>query len=63
MDFVPLKVVKLRFSIAGRTVSICGPQPETAQPADAKRSYTASITAFYLKQKDKKKRRIYSLYE
>ena len=64
MDFVPLKVVKLRFSIAGRTVSICGlSQPETAQPADAKRSYTASITAFYLKQKDKKKRRIYSLYE
>lgn len=38
MDFVPLKVVKPRFSIAGRTVSICGlsgPQPETAQPADA----------------------------
>ena len=66
MDFVPLKVVKPRFSIAGRTVSICGlsgPQPETAQPADAKRSYTASITAFYLKQKDKKKRRIYSLCE
>ena len=66
MDFVSLKVVKPRFPIAGCTVSICGPdspQPETVQPADAKRSYTASITAFYLKQKDKKKRRIYSLYE
>lgn len=49
MDFVPLKVVKPRFSIAGRTVSICGlsgPQLSPAQPADVKRSYTAGITAF-----------------
>ena len=56
MDFVSLKVVKLSFSIAGRTVSICGlsgPQLSPAQPADAKRSYTAGITAFLLKQKDK----------
>ena len=56
MDFVSLKVVKPRFSIAGRTVSICGlsgPQLSPAQPADAKRSYTAGITAFLLKQKDK----------
>ena len=43
MDFVSLKVVKLRFSIAGCAGDNCGlsgPQLSPAQPAIEKRSFT-----------------------
>ena len=56
MDFVSLKVVKPRFSIAGRTVSMWGrpgPNLPPPQPPDAKRSYTAGIRDFLGKKKDK----------
>ncbi|HAX57349.1 hypothetical protein DW668_07900 [Bacteroides stercoris] len=48
--------VFFRPAIAGRIVSSCGlsgPQLATGQPATAKRSFTISITTFYMCPKNK----------